>query len=189
MEGSPSPNIHSQVHRAALRQSHGLADGKQPGAERQSYPCCCPKGFLCSTGLLFKLMFCLALKSKFFKGRGCVAAACSTAGRAARGSWQGCFSGSCWCAHLMVSDLISTGKCQLWWMLLLLSTSHCMQHWPWLSKSMPATFYIENMGVSTREGEGEGWECTHHSQGVNNQHSYYSEHQATCSMTGLDNIS
>lgn len=45
------------------------------------------------------------------------------------------------------------------------------------------------MGVSTREGEGEGWECTHHSQGVNNQHSYYSEHQATCSMTGLDNIS
>lgn len=45
------------------------------------------------------------------------------------------------------------------------------------------------MGVSTREGEGEGWECTHQSQGVNNQHSYYSEHQATCSMTGLDNIS
>lgn len=67
MEESPSPNIHSQVHRAALRQSHGLADGKQPGAERQSYPCCCPKGFLCSTGLLFKLMFCLALKSSFAK--------------------------------------------------------------------------------------------------------------------------
>lgn len=45
----------------------GLAGGKQPGAERQSYPCCCPKGFLCGSFSLFKLTFCLVLKSKFSK--------------------------------------------------------------------------------------------------------------------------
>lgn len=37
------------------------------GGERQSYPCCCLKGFLCGTCLLFKFMFCLALRACFSK--------------------------------------------------------------------------------------------------------------------------
>lgn len=45
----------------------GLAGEKEPVAERQSYPCCCPKGFLCATCPLFKLMFCLVLRASFSK--------------------------------------------------------------------------------------------------------------------------
>lgn len=82
--------------------AHGPCWWKQPGTERQNCPCCCPRGVLCGCLSLFKLVLCLVLKCKFFKGRGYKAAVpmCSSVSRTADGwltgrLWQGCFSGTC----------------------------------------------------------------------------------------------